>query len=237
MSRHTFDRVPLWVWILLITGVSVQVTFHSRAGAVAATAESLPPAPRVAMAKSVALGEPIAVSKLLMMWLQIFDNQPGVSVPFQRLDYERVQDWLRLIQELDPRSQYPMLAAARVYAQVADKAKQRMMTEFIYDHFFSDPQRRWPWLAHAAVLAKHRLRDNELALKYARAIADISIEVEIPAWASQMEIFLLEDVGELESARLLIGGLLTGGQITDKQEILFLREQLERLERLSQERN
>ena len=41
------------------------------------------------------------------------------------------------------------------------------MLEFVYREFLLDPNRRWPWLAHATVLAKHRLHDLPLALRYA----------------------------------------------------------------------
>jgi hypothetical protein len=41
-----------------------------------------------------------------------------------------------------------------------------------------------------------------------------------------MHIFLREDVGELESARALLGGLLDSGTVTDPQEFRFLMERL-----------
>ena len=45
-----------------------------------------------------------------------------------------------------------------------------------------------------------------------------------------MEIYVLEDMGEIESARILIGGLLESGAITDTHELMFLQQRLERLE-------
>ncbi len=45
-----------------------------------------------------------------------------------------------------------------------------------------------------------------------------------------MRIFLLEDMGEVESAKILLGGLLVSGVITDSHEIHFLTERLQRLE-------
>jgi len=42
-----------------------------------------------------------------------------------------------------------------------------------------------------------------------------------------MRIFILEDMGELESATVLLGGLLAGGEVTDPREIHFLTQRLE----------
>src|SRR6266852_3433500 len=103
---------------------------------------------------------------------------------------------------LDPRSEYPLFLAARVYAEVPDEARSRIALEFVYQEFFKDPNRRWPWLAHAAVLAKHRLGDLALARRYAAAIDHYTTSEDVPLWAKQMEIFILEDLNELEAAKI-----------------------------------
>jgi hypothetical protein len=103
------------------------------------------------------------------------------------------------------------------------------MTEFVYQQFAVDPNRRWPWLAHAAFVAKHRLKDLPLARKYAQALRLQATGPEVPAWVQQMEIFLMEDLNEFEGARVLLGGLLQSGRITDPNEIAFLSRRLEQL--------
>ena len=44
-----------------------------------------------------------------------------------------------------------------------------------------------------------------------------------------MRIFLLQDMGEVERATVLLGGLLAGNEVTDPKELHFLTEQLEKL--------
>jgi len=191
-----------------------------------AVALGAPPAP--ALLRPLALGEPIALAQLLTLYLQAFDNQPGVSIPFLELDYARVVAWLGTILELDPVGQYPLLMASQVYAQVPDAARQRQMCEFVRNQFDRDPDRRWRWLAHCAVMAKHRLGDTRLALSYADAIARSARRA--PNWARQMRIFILEDLGELEAAKILLGGLLASGEVQEPKEIHFLMERLKALE-------
>jgi hypothetical protein len=45
-----------------------------------------------------------------------------------------------------------------------------------------------------------------------------------------MEIFILEDMDELETARLIIGGYLQSGSVKDPAELRFLEERLKQLE-------
>ena len=158
-----------------------------------------------------------------MLYLQSFE--------VQTLDYQRLLAWLNAVLELDPRSQYPLFLAARVYAENADAARSRMAIQFVHEAFLNDPNRRWPWLAHAALLAKHRLKDLELARRYAQALERNTTSRDIPLWARQMEIFILEDMNELEAAKIMLGGLIESGTVTDPAELRFLRQHLEELEK------
>jgi len=41
-----------------------------------------------------------------------------------------------------------------------------------------------------------------------------------------MELFVLEDLGDIESARILLGGFLDSGIIKDEREFRFLQKRL-----------
>ena len=161
-----------------------------------------------------------------MLRIQSFDNQPGISIPFSKLDYEKVAGWLQLISRLDPNSQYPYLIAARVYAQVTVPDKKRIMLNFVHEGFLQNPDIQWPAMVHAVFIAKHRLEDLDLALKYAK---DIRLHIkrdDIPSWVRQMELFVLEDMGDMESARVLLGGFIESGLIENEREFRFLQDRL-----------
>ena len=221
-------EVPRWVLLLLVAALCLHVAWRALQPRPDARAVALGAPPAPALLRPLALGEPIALAQLLTLYLQAFDNQPGVSIPFLELDYARVVAWLGTILELDPVGQYPLLMASQVYAQVPDAAKQRQMCEFVRNQFDRDPDRRWRWLAHCAVMAKHRLGDTRLALSYADAIARSARHAS--NWARQMRIFILEDLGELEAAKILLGGLLASGEVQEPKEIHFLMERLKALE-------
>lgn len=189
----------------------------------------LPAAPPATVVRALAGGDAPLAARLVMLWLTNFDTRLGLSLPFTALDYARVRDWLGLALDLDPRAQYPLLAAARLYGEVADPARSRVMLEFVAARFGEDPGRRWPWLAHAVFLAQHRLKDGALALRYAHLLATAPVDAPIPGWARQLEIFVLEDIGEFEAAEHLLRELLASGRISDARERAFLVRRLQEI--------
>ncbi len=224
------SSVPRIVIIFLLFSLVIQTVWHSTRPPLTAYANALPEAPPIQKLQLINLGDSIALAKIIMLWLQAFDNQPGISIPYKQLDYGKLTDWLETIPLLDKGGQYPLFAASRLYSQVPDKPKKRQMLEFVYQQFLIDPNRRWPMLAHAVYVAKHRLKDLPLALHYAHALAShVSIQ-DIPPWIKQMEIYVLEDMGEIEGAKILIGGLLESGVITDTHELMFLQQRLDNLD-------
>ena len=223
-DARPLGSLPAWLWLALGVTLAAQIGLRATSRPVDAERSELPTAPSAQGLRLASFGEPEALGRVAMLYLQAFDLGP-------KLDYSRLIGWLRAILALDPRSQYPLFAAARVYAEVPDPARAREMLEFIHEQYLVDPNRRWPWLAHAALLAKHRLRDLPLARRYAAEIDRHTTAGDVPLWAKQMEVFILEDMNELEAARILLGGLLASGKIQDADEARFLRHKLEELER------
>lgn len=228
-EERVWRVVPRSVWLLLAVALALQILWHARLPAPVARAEALPAAPAPATLRAISLGEPIVTAQWLLLYLQAYDNQPGISIPFRDLDYDRVTGWLRAALALDPRSGYALMMASQLYGQVPDPARQRAMCDFVQAQFRAAPDQRWRWLAHCAIMAKHRLHDPALALRYATDITQHAGTAS--GWARQMRIFILEDMGETESAKVLLGGLLATGEITDPSELHFLTERLQALEK------
>lgn len=236
MIRHYIEKdrplrdVPLPVLVMLLAALATQLFWHSQQQPIVAKAEDLPRPMATRAYVMSSFGEPLAAAKVLNLWLQAFDTQPGVSIPLHALDYDVVTDWLDTILELDPRGPYPMLVAARVYGSVSDEEKKREMMDYIFYKFNEDPNKYWRWLAHAVITAKHELKDMQLALKYANALAEKATGENVPYWARDMKIIVLEDMGEVEAAKILVGGLIASGEITDSYELNFLQNKIQTLE-------
>ena len=234
MRARSVKFVPRPALVLLGGALLCQLVWHGSRPAPEARAEDLPRPPSLHVLRVASAGDSLAMSKLLMLWLQAFDNQPGVSVPFSRLDYAAVTGWLGRILELDPRGQYPLLFASRVYSNVPSPEKKRAMFEFVHERFLEDPDRRWPWLAYAAIDTKHHLKDLQTALRYTKAITEHATGDDVPAWARDMSVLVLEELGEYESAVFLAHHLLESGRVSDPNEVRHLAEKLESLKRLKE---
>lgn len=227
-GQRPIAAVPRWVLIVFVAALAAYATGRAvqpRPTAAASALEAPWPAPAL---RALSMGELQAMSQFLTLYLQAFDNQPGVSIPFRALDYPRVIAWLDTALTLDPASQYSLMMASQLYGQVSEAPdKQHLMCDFVHRQFLARPDTRWRWLAHCAIMAKHRLKNMPLALRYADDIARHAGGAS--SWARQMRIFILEEMGETERAMVLLGGLLAGNEVTDGREIRFLAERLEKM--------
>jgi hypothetical protein len=222
--------VPRSVKVLLVIALCMQLLWHSLQEPIVAKATDLAPPLSTRTYVMSSLGEPIAASKFLNLWLQAFDNQPGASISFHQLNYPRLTEWLDTILELDPEGHYPMLVAARVYGSIQNPEKQRIMLDYVFYKFNEDPNKYWRWLAHVIITAKHELKDLNLALKYANALSEKATGENVPYWAKDMKIIVLEDMGEVEAAKGLVKALIESNEITDPYELNFLVQKIAVLE-------
>ncbi len=224
--ERALTSVPKSVLTCLCLGLAFQILLHATRPATLAFAVDLPAPVTGHYLQIAGFGEPITLSKIAMLWLQAFDNQPGISVPFDSLNYDNVIGWLDNILLLDPRGHYPLLSAARIYSEVPNDDKKRAMLDFVHKKFIQRPDERWVWMAHTVYVAKHKLHDLDLALQYASELRSSTSADKVPGWARQMELFVLEELGEIEAAQIILGGLIESGGITDQHEIEFLMSRL-----------
>lgn len=196
-----------------------------------AAPRDLPPPVDAGDIRLFSLGEPAVAARVLGFWLLGFDSRAGQAVPFGSLDYVRLVGWLETIQALDPLSDMPVMSAAGVFVDVKDPARARRMIEFVHRAFLEAPALRWRWMAQVVLLAKYRLGDLELARRLAADLRARAGQAAVPAWARDMEVLILQDMGEFEAARRLIETMLARGDITDPAELRFLTARLEQVRR------
>jgi hypothetical protein len=177
----------------------------------------------------LSLGEAPLSAYAMNLYIQTFDSQAQKSLGIRTLDHSAIRQWLSQAIELNPKSSYSLLLASRVYASAANPSDARKTLELVHEHFLRSPKQNWPWLAHAVHVARYELGDIELAKRYARSIALHATSAEVPSWAKQLEIFMLEANNEIDAARHLLGRLINSGQIKDLAELQFLASRLKQL--------
>jgi hypothetical protein len=233
MAPRPVSTLPAAVRWLPLAALAAHLLLRAALPAPAIERGTVPAAPPAALLRAASLGEPEAAAGLLMLHVQSFDNQRGLS--WRALDYPTLAAWLDRALELDPRSQAPLLAASDVYSAVADPGRVRIMLDFVARHYADDPARRWPWMAHAALLARHRLHDAALAQQYGQALQRHLGAADAPPWVREINLALNDTLNnaqsgpsELQAARLLAGGLLASGQVRDAAQLQWLERRLAR---------
>ena len=176
--------------------------------------------------RSLAMGSDHLLSYLLAIRLQLHDNQAGKHVRYERMDYAVLVRWLEQIDQLNTNSEYPVMLAARVYSQVNDQQRLRVIIDYVQTQFAKNPQLHWRRQAEAIVIAKHRLGDLTLALALAEQLSNQPAHIVMPQWARDMQFLILAELNEFETGIALITALLQSGSITDADEKRFLKAKL-----------
>ncbi len=223
----SYRPVPVGLWLALGVLAVMQVAHvHFNRSDLQSDIQQLSTPLHPDLYSKMALGSDRLFSYLLLLDLQLHDNQTGRHLRYEHLDYTLLVQWLRTVYALNPESDYPAFIASRVYSNVNDERKIRLIIDVIEDLFAQDPARHWRRMTEACLLAKHKLKDLPRALDLAEQVAALPNSIRLPYWARDMRIILLDELNELESARILISSLLESGEIEDPDEIHFLQQRL-----------
>jgi len=229
LKDKTFHHSSARSWVLLVVLFIMISTWRSTLYYQRPAINELPSPPSESALKLIAASDQSFSYRLIIFWLQQFDVQAGQYVSYRSIDYQKLTSWLTALSTYEPDSQYPMLLATRIYSRVSDESRVRQMLDFIYRQYKINPEKNWRWLSEATITAQHKLKDKKLALKYATALAEEKND-KIPFWAKDMRLLILEQMGETEQIKLLVGGLLANKLVTDENEIRFFDQLLRRIE-------
>jgi hypothetical protein len=213
-------------WLLLGTCLAANVLFQRLNPPAWTDVGDLDTPPRLALTRVASLGENAFAGYLADLFLQNFNVSLGRATPVAAMNRSTVIRWLDLSTDLDADSRYPMLLAARHFAETGTPEQRRSMLGWIYQRFQERPNERWPWQVHAVFAARHVLHDNALAETYAAALRTRVTDPKAPSWVAQMDFLLRADLGEVEDARAILAGLIDAGQIRSPGELQFLQARI-----------
>ncbi|RCS56831.1 hypothetical protein DU000_10850 [Parvibium lacunae] len=199
--------------------------------------------------------DPLLAGYAAVLWAQTAESglrsastlpHPALQQPvrWHDLDYAVLQQWLALALSQPLQAvgslpgRYAMMLATRIYGESGSASQQQTMLDFAATHFSANPAAYWPWLVHAVYVAQHqfgktsmeRATGKGLARQYANQLRHAPAEAKLPHWARQLEVFILEDLGEIETAKVLLGGMLAAGEWMDQRDFLLMSQRLRELE-------
>lgn len=210
---------PVW---LLALALLAQAAFWWGSRDLRGEQPVVPPPPSERAVAALAFGDRQFLYRALGLEVQNLGDTGGRFTPLARYDYRRLAGWFDRLDALDPRADYAPALAAHYYGQTPKSEDVRHVVAYLRRHAAGDPERKWRWLAHAAYLARHKVKDLDLALAVARELAGLAVP-GIPIWTKQMPAFVLAAAGDTEAARDLMAVLLATTKDLSPQERTYLQ--------------
>lgn len=220
-------RLPLFPILALLLLLGGTAAIGARLGANPVNHPAVPPVPGLLALRAQGLGDEQFAYRIRSLQMQHLGNLGGRLVPYKDMDYARLEHWFRTLDRLDGRAEVVPVAAALLYSNTQRAEDASHLVDYLADRARAAPARDWRWMAHAVYLARYRLKDNRLARRLASELRRFEGEA-IPAWARQLEIFVLRDIGQRGAARALVRRMLDQGEALPAAERRWLKYYLRR---------
>lgn len=199
------NRKPVYILCFLI--FLLNCAFWTQSRPMQAEWANVPPPPGEAGASLMTLGDPQLAYRMTGLMLQNFGDTGGRTTPLQDYNYEHLGLWFYRADQLDPISNHVPLLAAYYFGATQDPSMLGPVIDYLAHVGRRGADQKWRWLGQAIHLARFRMEDTDLALELAHELAGLD-EPDMPGWARQMPVFILNAQGDRESAYDFMVGVL-----------------------------
>lgn len=148
---------------------------------------------------AAAFGDRQFLFRYLALQIQNAGDNGGRVTPLRDYDYDKVVAWLDLLDDLDEITHWPIAMANGYFGQTPETEDVRPVVRYMQAHVAEDPRRKWPWLVNGIYLARHRLKDNWVALDLAYQLHHYDF-AEMNAVSLQMPALVLDDLEQYTRA-------------------------------------
>lgn len=208
----------------LVLALGLNVALWTASSDMQARWGGVPPVPSERGAQMMGLGDSQFAYRLGAILLQNIGNTAGQEVSLRDYDYKKVSNWLWLLNGLDPASNDVPMVAAYYFGGTRVPEDVAVIVEYLATIGQNPVGNKWRWLAHSVFLARHRMKDLELALDLAYRLSRMQpIGDNLPIWARQMPAFVLTEKGDKQAARKLVENMLKSQDRWHANEISFMK--------------
>lgn len=218
--------VPRRYFAVLLAGLVAQSVFWVQAHTIRIPWDGVDPPPSESLAEIIALGDDQLFYRAAALGLQNEGDWAGELTPLTRYDYVRLVAWFGLLSRIDPKSQYAPTLAGYYFGQSRNPQQVRLIVGYLRQFAEAQPQQQWRWLAYSVYLARHRIKDQALALELANQLAALPV-VGLPIWTRQLPAFVLADTGDKEAARDILEAILDSTPDLQQSEQNFMRNYID----------
>ncbi len=198
MSKY--QNLKLYGALLLIAASNIGLWFYS--SKIYTKWTNVPPAPKMLSAKISFLDDISLAYRVYGLALQNYGSI-GQTQSLKNYNYEYLGDWFDLMEYLDSKSHFMPYMAAYYFGATPDEKQLKPVIAYLEKRGMQEGPQNWRWLAQAAYLARHRMKDMDEAMRIARKLGSI-YKSGMPTWTRNMEPMLKADLGDKQAAYLLM---------------------------------
>ena len=187
---------------------------------------NVPPAPSTVSATVAFLGDKEMAYRSISIILQSFGNNTGQIQALKDYNYPNLGTWFDLADKLNKQSNYVPFLAAYYFGGSQDPSKLMPVINYLRRVGTYPYEDKWRYLGQAVFLAKHKMKDTQLALELADELAK-TYKSGMPAWPLQMKAIIASEMGEKEMAyNLMVDAITNKNEGMDPVEIKYMIDQV-----------
>ncbi len=228
MSFRLFYHIyshKIFFWLFIFTFIA-QIFFWKETENIKPNFEIIPPAPSKYLVSTLSLGDNEFSFRVLGARLQNSGDVFAGFLALKNYDYSRLYQWMTMLDELNPKSNFIPALAAYYYSQTQNKPDTRYVVDYLDQHSSRDIDNKWWWLFQGTYIAKNNLGDMNRALEMAEKLSSNN-SPNAPFWTKQLPAFLYEEMGDGCMAFTVIEKLIkeseSGERQISAQEMNFMR--------------
>lgn len=218
-------------WLLVFAALQGMFWWHTRDNL--PELGVVPDVPGKEAVKALSLGDEEFYFRILALNLQNAGDTFGRFTPLNKYDFKKLHAWFTLLDTLNRESSYMPFLASYYFSQTQNVSDTRYIVDYLYEHSADRPEKKYWWLAQAAYLASHKLKDNDLALKVAKPLEQAT---DAPLWVRQLPAFVHEQRGEMDDALHIMENIAKNSKDIPAGELnfmnYFVKDRLKKLETL-----
>lgn len=187
---------------------------------------NVPVAPNALAVAASFLGDREIGYRTSVLTLQAFGNETGHDRALKDYNYKNVGSWLFMVDQLNSESEYAPWLAGYYFGSTQTPDQLGPVITYLRMVGKYPEKDKWRWLGQAVFLAKHKMKDDKLALQLADELAE-TYRPGMPAWPLQMKAIVASEMGEKDMAYGMIVEMLkndTAGM--DPNEVNFMVDYL-----------
>ncbi len=221
---------------LFLLAFICQIFFWKNTENIKPNFEIIPSPPNKYLVSALSLGDKEFLFRALATRLQNSGDVFAGFVALKKYDYNHVYQWMKMLDELNSKSNLVPSLASYYYAQTQKNEDTIYIVNYLDEHSSQDIDANWWWLFQATYIAKMNLGDMNRALDLAYKLSQNNAK-NAPFWTKEMPAFIHEKMGDGCMAFQVISKLIqeseSGIHQISPQEMNFMRHFInERLRKL-----